>query len=630
MTANRYAKWTLPLCAAALFLAGCGGSGGVNQGTHDTLQMDYDAALVQLMETEGERDAAQAEVRRLTALIGAETDAANTGGSLYARINAAQAEATRLQGELDTATDRVTALTNRIGSAADPDSLQGRLAAAQAAVTRLTGELNAANTSLASLRGQLTSAQQAVTTAQQQAQQARQEAAAQIAKAERTREASQRAQYMQAEMLDLAEPIPLGSDIVMNVPTRGSLRLSRPGTSWRPATLGGSGLRSTTMPLTSAVAVNTGKTVVYSDRELSRPLLEHYGSLRDPSNLNQLVVTAAPLGFAATDDDGQSTDGVVPNSVGGSTAWQLTLPRSSNLSIGIPKTVAGVSDGQDPPSYSAPTGLQDARMADRYPVSLFGISGQLTCAGCQVTLTPAYIVDPDDASQYVLQTVAVGGTALRFDPNGSPSVHFHNGSDFLGDFEYMVFGYWREDPISPASPYDDGAIGVFAQAFTGTGTLDVPGTINATYHGTAVGMYVEQELSDPIDTHRQGEFSANAILTVAGGPDTITGTIRDFSVTPTGGSALPHRSERWVVRLMDQSATPSIVLNNESGTTAGGWNHAYVQAHQHAGRGTSDATPPGVTGTFNARIGNISRTDQHEDDINQDALHIIGAFGAHR
>ena len=199
----------------------------------------------------------------------------------------------------------------------------------------------------------------------------------------------------------------------------------------------------------------------------------------------------------------------------------------------------------------------------------------------------------------------------------------------------MVFGYWREDPKSPASPYDDGAIGVFAQVFEGTGSLALPGTISATYRGTAVGMYVEQELSDPIDTHRQGEFVANAILTVDGTPETITGTIRDFTVTPTGGSAMPHRSERWVVRLMDQAGATPIVLNNESGTTMGDWAHGYVKAHEYAGYDSSESDaarsiPTGVTGTFNARIGTISRTDQHVDDIDQDALHIIGAFGAHR
>ena len=133
-------------------------------------------------------------------------------------------------------------------------------------------------------------------------------------------------------------------------------------------------------------------------------------------------------------------------------------------------------------------------MAKSYPLSLFGIGGTLVAAGGgDVTVTPTFAVDPNNAARSVLQGVTVGGTGLRFDPSGSPSVHFYNGSDFLGDYEYMVFGYWREDPKSPASPYDSGAIGVFADVVNHSTSVAVPGTFIATYRGTAVGLYVEQE-----------------------------------------------------------------------------------------------------------------------------------------
>ena len=52
----------------------------------------------------------------------------------------------------------------------------------------------------------------------------------------------------------------------------------------------------------------------------------------------------------------------------------------------------------------------------------------------------------------------------------------------------MVFGYWREDPASPASRYQFAA---FAQVL-GTLTPTVPA---ATYDGTAVGAYVEKDPS---------------------------------------------------------------------------------------------------------------------------------------
>ena len=573
---SKYFGIGVGVVALCLALLGCGGDGGVSHSAHGQLQEALDDAL---MAHEAE-EAARAE---------AEADAA----AEKAAREEAEAEAAKQQRRADAAV------------AAEQEAQRQRDAAQE----------------------QIQEAEEEA----EQAQQSAREAEERAAEVERTREASQRAQYLQAEMLSLDVPVPVGTDITMNVPSRGRLEFRRPGTSWRPATLGGSGLRNTTMPLTSAV--NTGKTVVYTDRELSRPLLEHFGFLRDPNNPNLLEFTTGALTFAAVDADGESTDGVVDTSVGGMDMWKLTLPRGS-LPDGIPKTVPGTPDTNTPPNYSEPPGLETARTDDSYPVSLFGMSGQLVCPGCDVTLTPTYANAVDENGRYVLESVAVGGANLRFDPSGSPSVHFYNGSDFLGDYEYMVFGYWREDPKSPASPYDDGSIGVFAKAFDGTGSLAVPGTINATYRGVAVGMYVEQELSDPIDTHRQGEFVANAILTVAGVPDDITGTIRDFAVTPTGGSALPHRFERWVVRLLDQSGANPIVLNNESGTTTGGWVHEYVRAHEYAGRDsdhtTNRDTPTGVTGTFNARIGTISRTPQHVDDIDMDALHIIGAFGAHQ
>ena len=590
MSTNRYAQLAVLLCAAALLLAGCGGGSGVSQSAHSQLQEAFDDVLMAHEAEEAAREEAE------------ERAAAERAAKEQAEAEAAEQER--------------------------------RAAAAAAAERQAQQERDAAQAQRDAAQEQIQEAEEEAAQAQQSAR----EAEARAAEVERTREASQRAQYLQAEILSLPVPVPLGTDITMNVPSRGRLDLRRPGTSWRQATLGGAGLRSTTMPLTSPV--NTGKTVVYSDRELSRLLLEHFGFLRDPNNLNLLEFTAAALTFSAVDADGESTDGVVNTSVGGTDAWKLTLPRGS-LPNGIPKLVSQIPDPNNPGSFIAPTGLNAARTADSYPLSLFGMSGQLVCPGCNVTLTPTYSAAVNANGQYELQSVAVASstgtqTDLRFGPSGSPSVHFYNGSDFLGDHEYMVFGYWREDPKSPASPYDDGAIGVFADAVAGAASLALPATINATYRGTAVGMYVEQELSDPIDTHRQGEFVASAILTVAGANTSISGTIRDFAVTPTGGSAMPHRSERWVVRLLDKdaNATNPIVLNNESGSTMGDWNHEYVQAHQYAGQHsahtTNRDTPTGVTGTFNARIGTISRTDQHEDDIDMDALHIIGAFGAHQ
>ncbi len=459
------------------------------------------------------------------------------------------------------------------------------------------------------------------------------EAEAEAAEVIRVREASQRAQFFQAAFpapANDADPPTLSTDIMMNSPVRGRLDVTR-GSGWRASTLGGSGIRSTTLPLASTV--NTGKTVVYTDREMSRPLMEHFGSLRDPENLNLLVMgtPGTTLGFSMVNADGESTNGVVATGVGPAAAWKLTH--------GIPTTVARDPDPNNLGDYIVNEEREGDRMAKSYPLSLFGINGTLiTADGSDITLDPAFAENPDNNAQSLLGITTVSGNNLRFDPSGSPSVYFYNGADFMGDHEYMVFGYWREDPRSPISPYDNGSIGVFAEAFNDTtadtGSLPPPdGNFTATYRGTAVGMYVEQEQRDPIDTHRQGEFVATAVLTVdAGTHASITGTVRDFVTTPTGGSSAPESADRWVVQL---NASNAVTLNNQSGTTTGRWNHAYVRAHRYAGlpgaeNEAENAIPHGVTGVFNARLGDIDRTGQHMDRIDTSGLHIIGAFGAVR
>ena len=168
-------------------------------------------------------------------------------------------------------------------------------------------------------QGQIDDAEEAAAAAVASAAEAEAEAAEVI----RVREASQRAQFFQAAFPTAravaanGNPValpPLRTDIIMNSPVRGRLDVTRGG--WQASTLGGSGIRSTTLPLTSSA--NTGKTVVYTDRELSRPLLEHFGSQRDPNNLNVLRLQA-PLTLTTVNADGESTPSM----------WQLRLPIGS-------------------------------------------------------------------------------------------------------------------------------------------------------------------------------------------------------------------------------------------------------------------------------------------------------------
>ena len=145
--------------------------------------------------------------------------------------------------------------------------------------------------------------------------------------------------------------------------------------------------------------------------------------------------------------------------------------------------------------------------------------------------------------------------------------------------------------------------------------------VTATYDGTAAGMYVEQDPNDPVDTHRQGEFTADVSLKADNGM--VSGDIDDFVTMPTGGSAQPRTAERWVVRLRVNAMTgdgflggTTAYIDNLSGVKSGTWTNSPVEAHANAAvtPGIRDTTPPAITGTFNTRV--------------VDFVHLLGAFGA--
>ena len=173
----------------------------------------------------------------------------------------------------------------------------------------------------------------------------------------------------------------------------------------------------------------------------------------------------------------------------------------------------------------------------------------------------------------------------------------------------MMFGYWREDPTSPAG---QPRFGVFADAM-GTDartTFNPPDNfVSATYDGEAVGAYAEQDPNNPVDTHRQGEFTADISLTATSGAAAdITGTIDDFVTTPTGGSVAPRTAGRWVVTL----ATANAVTINLGAGGAGKWTHEYVPVRV----GSAETVPPAVTGVFDVEV--------------LDFVHLLGAYGAER
>ena len=226
---------------------------------------------------------------------------------------------------------------------------------------------------------------------------------------------------------------------------------------------------------------------------------------------------------------------------------------------------------------------------DSFAGIVHGVSGQFRCDGadgCMITVTGTYHDNVDGgsptATENRLKTVmmSVDAGMLYFRPNSataSVSLCDDNVQCSAGtDTEYMVFGWWREDPSSAAGGYD---FGVFAEVIAPQGaSTAVPSGLNATYDGTAVGMYVEQDPSNAVDTHRQGEFTADVGLSVEDG--SVSGTIDDFRTTPTGGSAAPVTADRWLVELEEMGGKATI--KNLAGEASGSWVHAFVPPHANS------------------------------------------------
>lgn len=611
-----------------------------------------------------ELETANADVAGLTAELAAATanvdsmttqlaDASASVADLTAELAASQAEVANLEDALQTASDilanrtvtlsdardeidsltqqlhtqqvEVARLTAQIGTADDPTSLRGLLAAERATVDRLTRQLETASQRVTALEAELVDAVTAQRTAEAnlvdaereiederqraiQAQQAQQQAQAQAQAQVQGQEANQRAQNLKAAfpggtatMEDLPAVAQSPSPVDMTV-TSGRLTLKRGGYS--NGTLSGNGLRSTTMPLTRGT--DAGKMVVYTDRELSRSLLSHFGSARNETDMTRFDLEA-PIALGSGDS--------IPHF---STTPPVTTPW--RISHGISGSVAGESDDGDPPTYSLPGDAvaNNTKMAASYTGYLYGVSGSFICDGgtnCRVQIVPAYASTAGTNNRFALETVAVtatGGGTLYFRPGSSP-LRLYEGGPVGADAEYMVFGYWREDPTSAAGVYQ---FKVFAEAEAGAPTVTFPSAVTATspltYDGVAVGAYVEQDPNNPVDTHRQGEFTADVFLT-ASSESAVSGTIDDFVTTPTGGSAAPRTADRWVLTLADNN---DVQLNLPGGgaATQGTWSHAFVPAHANASG--SDLEPPAVTGIFDARI--------------VDFVHILGAYGAEK
>ena len=541
-------------------------------------------------------NAAKAEVASLTARVGSETDAS----SLTGMLEAAKADVTRLTGELQTANAEVTRLEGVIGDATQPPSLTGRLATAQAQVTTLQGQLRVSEAEVASLRRQLADARDERDEAEDRAEDA-EDRAQQAVQQGGTLEANQRAENLLDTFPDTIA-VPTGdSPVEMEVPSKDTLTFKQEGRTVR--TLSASGLLGARLTRTRG---GTDTTVVYTDRELRRTLLDHYANGRDGDTprFNVAGITSVTVGDVDTGTNLLNHDFVTITH-----GLRTSLHPTDETANGVIVTADG-----------SPTERELRSTKPSFGGSVHGVLGDFQCAGpdCMITVTNRYNNDAPAAAPVInenqLDSVTITtntGTALHFRPRRA------DGFVYLcedmaqctagDDGQYMTFGWWRHDPASVNGTY---RFGVFSDVM-GTGGARIDGVAEvvmgtAEYDGTAVGMYVDQDAI----AKRQGEFTAVVRLTADFGSDTLSGEIDNFNTTPTGGSAAPATAGSWVVILADDG---NATIRRRGSISMGNWGHEFVPNHGNLPAATQ---PLSVTGTFDTRIENL--------------LRIIGAFGAER
>ena len=181
-------------------------------------------------------------------------------------------------------------------------------------------------------------------------------------------------------------------------------------------------------------------------------MLDHYGNSRDTTDDTRLLFTGT-----LADVRTLFTSGDIPLPFD---TWSINHGVSASLTQAQAENLQGFDTSND--EY-----MPDARLS--YGGSLHGLSGSFVCDAdaCEVQITAKYQQDngadgnADTADDtYALQSVEVASTTaddqVFFDPNSptSAAIPLYTGGHVGADMEYMVFGYWREDPASPAADYD--------------------------------------------------------------------------------------------------------------------------------------------------------------------------------
>ena len=180
-------------------------------------------------------------------------------------------------------------------------------------------------------------------------------------------------------------------------------------------------------------------------------------------------------------------------------------------------------------------------MGKSFSGSLNGVGGKFECADADcMTLTAVYESDVPGAKLTGLTVTGIE-TFKPNSPTATVSLCAKPRSQCAAtDTDYMAFGYWRSETTDGSYAFEPFAFGPDLKSSAPTAAM------NASFNGTAVGMYVEQDKAGAAITKKQGEFVADARLDHDGSG--LTGTIDGFKTTPTGGSSAPSTTG-WIVKL---------------------------------------------------------------------------------
>ena len=544
-------------------------------------QADAEAAQATAEAAQADAEAAQATAEAAQAAAEAERDTATAArDDLQTQLTAAQADVTRLTGELETARSTGSA------SADEVTRLTGELAAANAEVTRLTGELATANAEVTRLTGEVNS----LTAERDRYKKMVDDAAA---AADRARQAAATAAKLFAGIYAPAADATgtevgdvhaaYNTDATMIVVTMGD------GTTANATNL--SEDKKTT------VADNHGwEGKRYADPaggdSVEAVVYSNVGEPEQGNKFGQIGVTPANTGAGyqyGLDAQGRLVVDTTTEAV------QMRVASSS------------FDQGAGVKTFKKATNTVAVQISGMY----HGVSGTYSCTPSGDTICASRVA----ADGFELGTVAsatdstftVGTTGWTFKPS-NPEARVESAPDNM----YVSYGWWLHKTENGKTYTASAFVSVKGTVDAAAGLDALNGT--ATYMGGAAGKYALS--SSTGGANEAGHFTARATLEADFSDDSITGTIDQFRVGDDG-----EARDGWSVELKEAAIADTggitraadndtvWTIDGDAASASGEWSGTLYD-------NGADNVPKVGTGTFYTEYGQDGK--------------MVGAFGVNK